>query len=84
MQGIEGIALDMCQAYINACNHFVPEAASKMVFDRFHIMSQMLDAVNRVRKRENSDLQRHGDNTLAKSRFLWLYSPENMPAKASA
>lgn len=83
LQGIQGISLDMCQAYINACNHFVPQAASKMVFDRFHIMSQMLDAVDRVRKRENRELQRQGNTTLAKSRYLWLYSPENMPTKAA-
>ena len=82
LQGIEGIALDMCQAYINACNHFVPEAAKKMVFDRFHIMSHMLDAVDRVRKRENRELQGRGDNTLAKSRYLWLYSRENVPPKS--
>jgi transposase len=83
LEGIEGIALDMCQAYINACNHFVPEADKKMVFDRFHIMSQMLDAVDRVRRRESRDLQRQGDTTLAKSRYLWLYSRENMTGKAA-
>jgi transposase len=83
LEGIEGISLDMCQAYINACNQFVPEAETKMVFDRFHIMSNMLDAVDRVRKRENRELQRQGDTTLAKSRYLWLYSPENMPPKAA-
>lgn len=70
LAGIEGIALDMCQAYINACNHFVPEASSKMVFDRFHVMSQMLDAVDRVRRRENRELTRQGDGTLNKSRYL--------------
>jgi transposase len=83
LAGIEGIALDMCQAYINACNHFVPDAQRKMVFDRFHVMSQMLDAVDRVRKRENRDLVRQGDATLVKSRYLWLYSPENMPETAA-
>ena len=81
--GIEGIALDMCQAYINACNQCVPQAWRKMVFDRFHIMSQMLDAVDRVRRRENRELMRQGDNVLAKSRYLWLYSPENMPEQAA-
>lgn len=84
LAGIQGIALDMCQAYINACNHFVPDAGHKMVFDRFHVMSQMLDAVDRVRKRENRELMRQGDATLAKSRYLWLYSPENMPEAAAA
>ena len=82
LAGIQGIALDMCQAYINACNHFVPQADQKMVFDRFHIMRHMLEAVDAVRKRENRDLQREGDTRLAKSKYLWLYSRENVPAKS--
>jgi transposase len=79
---IKGITLDMCQAYINACSQCVPEGQHKMVFDRFHIMRQMLEAVDAVRKREHRQLQRQGDNTLARSKYLWLYSAENIPAKA--
>lgn len=82
LAGIEGIALDMCQAYINACEHCVPQAQDKMVFDRFHIMRQMLEAVDAVRKREHRELQRRGDNRLARSKYLWLHSQENIPAKA--
>lgn len=67
LAGIQGIAMDMCQAYINACNHFVPQADQKMVFDRFHIMRHMLEAVDAVRKRENRDLQQQGDTRLAKA-----------------
>jgi transposase len=82
LAGIEGIALDMCQAYINACSQCVPAGQDKMVFDRFHIMRQMLEAVDAVRKREHRELQRQGDNRLARSKYLWLYSQENIPAKA--
>lgn len=81
LAGIDGIALDMCQAFINACQHFVPQAASKIVFDRFHIMKKMLEAVDQVRKREHRELMHQGDNTLARSKYLWLYSRENMPDK---
>lgn len=83
LAGIEGIALDMCQAYINACNHFVPQAGTKMVFDRFHVMSQMLEAVDRVRRRENRELQRQGDTSLVNSRYFWLYSQANMPERVA-
>lgn len=83
LAGIAGISLDMCQAYINACNHFVPEAGVKMVFDRFHVMSQMLEAVDRVRRRENRDLLRQGDSSLAHSRYFWLYSKPNMPERVA-
>lgn len=82
LAGIEGIALDMCQAYINACSQCVPAGQDKMVFDRFHIMRQMLEAVDAVRKREHRELQRQGDSRLARSKYLWLYSHENVPAKA--
>jgi transposase len=82
LAGIEGIALDMCRSYINACNQFIPQAGQKMVFDRFHIMRHVLEAVDAVRKRENRELQRQGDDRLAKSRYLWLYSRENLPAKS--
>ena len=82
LAGIEGIALDMCQAYINACSQCVPGGEHKMVFDRFHIMRQMLEAVDAVRKREHRELLRQGDNTLARSKYLWLYSRENIPDKA--
>ena len=44
LAAIEGITLDMCQAYINACTQCVPDGKDKMVFDRFHIMRQMLEA----------------------------------------
>lgn len=82
LAAVEGITLDMCQAYINACTQCVPDGKDKMVFDRFHIMRQMLEAVDRVRKRENRELLRHGDNRLARSKYLWLYSAENIPDKA--
>lgn len=83
LAGIEGIALDMCQAYVNACQHFVPQADTKIVFDRFHIMRQMLEAVDLVRKREHRELMNQGDNTLARSKYIWLYSRENVPAKSA-
>jgi transposase len=40
----------MWPAYINACRDKVPGADSKMVFDRFHIMRHVVDAVDKVRK----------------------------------
>ena len=52
-QQIEAISLDMWPAYINACQARVPQAEQKMVFDRFHIMRHVLEAVDKVRKREH-------------------------------
>ena len=80
--GIEAISLDMWPAYISACREQVPKADEKMVFDRFHIMQHVSQGVDRVRKQENKDLIEQGDDRLKRSKYLWLYSAENMPEAA--
>jgi transposase len=80
--GIEAISLDMWPAYINACAKHVPQAEEKMVFDRFHIMQHVGNAVDRVRKQEHKVLRSQGDDTLTRSKYLWLYNPANMPEQA--
>jgi transposase len=80
--GIEAISLDMWPAYIQACQACVPQAQDKMVFDRFHIMQHIGQGVDRVRKQEHKELLQQGDATLTRSKYLWLYSAENMPAAA--
>lgn len=80
--GIEAISLDMWPAYIQACQACVPQAEDKMVFDRFHIMQHIGQGVDRVRKQEHKELLGQGDATLTRSKYLWLYSAENMPAAA--
>jgi transposase len=79
---VEAISLDMWPAYINACRAQVPQADTKMVFDRFHIMQHVGNGVDRVRKQEHKALLQQGDATLTRSKYLWLYSAENMPAAA--
>lgn len=79
---IEAISLDMWPAYINACKAKVPGAEDKMVFDRFHIMQHVGQGVDRVRKQEHKALLQQGDETLSRSKYLWLYSAENVPAAA--
>lgn len=81
-ESIEAISLDMWPAYINACRDKVPGADGKMVFDRFHIMRHVVEAVDKVRKLEHTALMKAGDDTLAKSKYLWLTNPENMTDKA--
>lgn len=79
---IEAISLDMWPAYINACRNNVPDADQKMVFDRFHIMRHVINAVDKVRRQEHKALMKTGDDTLARSKYLWLTNPENMTDKA--
>jgi len=81
---VEAISLDMWPAYIQACRDKVPGADDKMVFDRFHLMRHVVEAVDKVRKQEHKALMEAGDDTLTKSKYLWLTNPENMTDKARA
>jgi transposase len=81
LTGIEAIAMDMWEPYIQATRARVPEATGKIVFDRFHIMGHLGNAVDTVRKQEHRALMASGDETLKGSKYLWLYSQEHVPAQ---
>ena len=77
--GIEAVAMDMWEPYLQATTASVPEASRKIVFDRFHIMQHVGQAVDAVRKAEHRALRAEGDDTLTRTKYLWLYSRENLP-----
>ncbi len=77
--GIEAVAMDMWDPFIGSTVTNVPDGGSKIVFDRFHIMKHMVEAVDTVRKREHRLLQSQEDNTLKGTKYLWLFSEENLP-----
>jgi len=80
-QGIQVVAMDMCLAYEQATLDHLPEGEKKIVFDRFHIMQNLNKALDRVRQSENFELSRRKDQTLAKTRQMWLWGQENLPEK---
>jgi transposase len=57
LAGIEAVAMDMWDPFIASTVAHVPDGESKIVFDRFHVMKHMLDAVDEVRKREHGLLE---------------------------
>lgn len=79
LEGIEAVAMDMWDPYIAATRAYVSSAESKIVFDRFHIMGYVGKAVDTVRKQEHRERMKEGDETLKGSKYLWLYSKENVP-----
>ncbi len=79
LAGIRAVAMDMWEPYICSTVQHVPDAANKIVFDRFHVMKHMLEAVDAVRKAEHRTLQAAGDNTLKGTKFYWLFSEEKVP-----
>jgi len=78
---IAAVAMDMCDAYIYAVKDGLAEGESKIVFDRFHIMKHMGEAVDTVRRQEHRALCAQGDTTLAGTRYVWLYARENLPSR---
>lgn len=77
--GIQAVAMDMWEPYINSTLAHLPDGKNKIVFDRFHIMQHMGKAVDTVRKEEHRALRAQGDESLTGSKYLWLYSQENLP-----
>lgn len=80
-EGIEAVAMDMWEPYLQATLENLPEASGKIVFDRFHIMKHMGEAVNDVRKAEHRALLQAGDKTLSGTKYLFLTSQENLSEK---
>lgn len=79
LAGVTAVAMDMWDPYIAATKACVPDAEEKMVFDRFHVMRHVLDAVDEVRKSEHRQLAACGEQMLKGTKYLWLWSKENIP-----
>jgi transposase len=83
LTGIEAVAMDMWDPFVASTIEHVPDGRSKIVYDRFHIMKHMTEAVDAVRKWEHRRLHAEGDDTLKRTKYLWLYSEENLPESAA-
>lgn len=82
--GVEAIAMDMWTPYVQSTLAWVPDARKKIVFDRFHIMRHVVGAVDTVRKQEHRMLRKEGNESLTGSKYLWLYSRENLSRRKRA
>jgi transposase len=76
---VEAVAMDMWDPYIAATKAYVPQAEEKIVFDRFHVMRQLLEAVDKVRKAEHKQLAERGEQALKGTKYLWLWNEEHIP-----
>ena len=72
---LEAVAMDMWGPYLASTRAHVPDADSKIVFDKFHIAKHLGDAVDRVRRQEHRELRGKGDNRLARTKYHWLQNP---------
>ena len=77
--------MDMWEPYLTATRAGLPDGATKIVLDRFHIMREMTAAVDTVRKQEHRDLLRGGtESSLTGTKYLWLFNAESRPAHERA
>jgi transposase len=74
---IEVICCDMWDPYLSGIGEWLNQ--SRVVFDRFHVMNQMNEAIEQVRWEEQ-----RSNKILKKSRFLWLKNPVNLTAAQEA
>jgi len=79
LERIKAISMDMWEPYFAATRKHVPDATNKIVYDRFHIMKHVCEAVNHVRKTESRELSKNNDRVLIGTKYLWLYREKNIP-----
>ncbi|NLV44879.1 MAG: ISL3 family transposase [Candidatus Hydrogenedentes bacterium] len=79
LAGVEAIAMDMWDPYIAATKAYVPGATGKIVFDKFHVIRAVTEAVDKVRRGEHKDFTLMGDERLKGTKHLWLANEENVP-----
>ena len=71
---VANVCCDMSPAFIRGIGDHLPQA--QITFDRYHVIAQLGDAVDQVRRGE-----RKSAPELARTRYLWLKRPENLSAR---
>lgn len=84
IDSVQAVAMDMSASYVQAAKQVFPLAEEKIVHDRFHVMQLATKAVDQVRRGEHRRLKEEDDDRLAKTRYLWLTSQENLTEKQQA
>lgn len=77
LQEVTMVCCDMWKPYVNVIKRRLPHAT--IVYDKFHLVRHLLDAVDTVRKQEARELL---DQTLLKkTKYIFLKNPENLTEK---
>lgn len=75
-------SMDMSPAFQAGAAQVCPQAT--IVFDPFHVIKQVNEAVDDVRRRESKETTPAKHEALHKSRWLWLKNPENLSEEQAA
>lgn len=75
-QGIEAVAMDMWEPFINRVKQHCPDA--QIVFDFFHVVQAFGKVIDKVRRDEYVKATEQDKKVLKGSRYLLLKNPENL------
>jgi len=81
-QGIQAVALDMWEPFINRVKHHCPQA--KIVFDLFHLVHAFGEVIDEVRREEYKKADKADREILKGSRYLLLSNRQNLKPKRRA
>lgn len=73
---VRGVCCDMWAPYITVIREYLPDAT--LVFDRFHLMKHLLEAVDTVRKEEARELKTTHPDLLKGTKYVFLKNPCNL------
>lgn len=71
--GVQAVAMDMWDNYMQATGEAVPQAA--IVHDKFYCAKELNQTVDLVRRQEHRHLKAQGEETLTRTKYLWLKNP---------
>ena len=74
-QGIAACAMDMQETYLEATRAVGPQTVT--VHDKFHCAKELNKAVDLVRRQEHRGLKAQGQQTLTRTKYVWLENPRS-------
>ena len=81
LKKVQSISMDMCQAYISVTLEMIPDAKSKICFDKFHVVKDLNEAIDVTRKSEMKWIDPVWRKALHTSRYTWLRNQNNLERK---
>lgn len=70
-QGVATVAMDMWELDLQATHAAIPEAARKIVFDKYHAVRNVTEAVDKVRRQEHKAHQDQDDLRFKGTKHQW-------------
>jgi len=68
----------MWDRFEDSIREHVPDPDEKIVYDRFHVVKHLNEAVDKVRRQEHKALSAEGDERLKGTKYDWLRNRENL------